>query len=88
MAHIRKAQTPTLIAHGEKDLRVPVGQGYELYRGLEMRGVPVKLVLYPREPHGLREREHQLDYINRALNWYDKYVKDGQKMDNADSASE
>lgn len=81
MAYIRNAQTPTLIAHGEKDLRVPVSQSYELYRGLEMRDVPVELVTYPREPHGLREREHQLDYMNRALDWFNKYVKGETKME-------
>jgi len=75
MAHIRNARTPTLIAHGTKDLRVPVSQSHELYRGLEMRKVPVELVLYPREPHGLLERAHQLDYMKRALEWYDRYVK-------------
>ena len=75
LAHIRNAQTPTLICHGEKDLRVPLGQGKELYRALTIRNVPTELVIYPREPHGLRERAHQLDFINRVLNWYDKYLK-------------
>ncbi len=75
LAHIRNAQTPTLICHGERDLRVPLGQGKELYRGLTIRNVPTELVIYPREPHGLRERAHQLDFINRVLNWYDKYLK-------------
>jgi dipeptidyl aminopeptidase/acylaminoacyl peptidase len=75
MAHIRNANTPTLIANGEKDLRVPINQSYELYRGLEMRNVPVEFIIYPREKHGLQEREHRLDYMHRALNWFDKYVK-------------
>jgi len=88
MAYIRNAQTPTLIAHGEKDLRVPVSQSYELYRGLEMLDVPVELVTYPREPHGLREREHQLDYMNRALTWFNRYVKGETKMEGVSPASE
>lgn len=75
MAHIKKARTSTLIAHGEKDLRVPISQGWELYRGLKVKDVPTEFVIYPREPHGLRERAHQLDFINRALDWFDRYVK-------------
>ncbi|MFQ5751342.1 MAG: alpha/beta fold hydrolase, partial [bacterium] len=75
MAHINNARTPTLIAHGERDLRVPLSQGWELYTALKIKGVPTEFVIYPREPHGLRERAHQLDYINRALNWFDRYVK-------------
>jgi dipeptidyl aminopeptidase/acylaminoacyl peptidase len=75
MAHIKNAKTPTLIAHGSNDKRVPVGQAWELYRGLKHMGVPTELVIYPREPHGLRERAHKLDYLDRVLNWFDRYVK-------------
>jgi len=75
VAHINKARTPTLIAHGEKDLRVPVSQGWELYTALKVKGVPTEFVIYPREPHGLTERAHQLDYLNRVLRWFDRYVK-------------
>ncbi len=74
LKYLQNAQTPTLIAHGERDLRVPTGQAYELYRGLKHVGVPTQLVIYPREPHGLRERAHQLDYNRRALAWYQRYL--------------
>jgi dipeptidyl aminopeptidase/acylaminoacyl peptidase len=88
MAHIRNAQTPTLIANGEKDLRVPKNQSYELYRGLEMRNVPVEFVIYPREQHGLKEREHQLDYMYRVLNWFDKYVLKGNQKKEVSTTSD
>ena len=32
--------TPTLIQHGENDVRVPISQGYELYNALKRQGVP------------------------------------------------
>ncbi|MFQ6618631.1 MAG: alpha/beta fold hydrolase, partial [Fidelibacterota bacterium] len=75
LSHIKNSRTPTLIAHGERDARVPVSQGWELYRGLKSMGVDVEFIIYPREPHGLREREHQIDFINRVLEWYDRYLK-------------
>lgn len=75
MAHIRNAKIPTLIAHGSKDKRVPLGQSWEFYRGLKHAGVPTEFVIYPREPHGLRERAHKLDYLNRVIEWFDRYVK-------------
>ena len=53
MSHIDKATTPTLILHGANDERVPVGQAYELYRGLKDRGKTTELVFYPREGHGI-----------------------------------
>ncbi|NIM48027.1 MAG: prolyl oligopeptidase family serine peptidase [Gemmatimonadales bacterium] len=72
--HIQNARTPTLIGHGERDLRVPTGQAFELYRGLKHMKVPTELVIYPREPHGLRERAHQIDFNRRALEWYLRYL--------------
>ncbi len=73
--YIRNAKTPTLIGHGERDLRVPTGQAYELYRGLKHMKVPTELIIYPREPHGLRERAHQIDFCRRMVKWYEKYLK-------------
>ena len=75
LAHIIKAKTPTLVIHGMKDDRVHPEQGLELYQALKIKGVDTELVLYPREPHGINERPHQLDYIDRLVGWYNKYVK-------------
>lgn len=75
VAHIGKANTPTLVAHGERDLRVPLGQGQELFRNLKFKGTPVEMVVYPRAGHGLGESQHRLDYAKRVLKWFDKWVK-------------
>ena len=71
----RNAKTPTLILQGDADTTDPPGQSQELYRGLKHYGVETQLVMYPREPHGLREEKHLLDRLNRMLAWYEKYVK-------------
>ncbi len=73
MAWITKAKTPTLILHGQADDRVPPGQGQELYLGLKKLGVPTEFVTYPREPHGFREPNHQVDKIERELAWFAKW---------------
>jgi len=73
--HITKVITPTLILHGDSDARVHPAQGAEMYRALKVLGVPVQFVRYPREPHGLKERAHQIDLLNRLLDWYTKYLK-------------
>lgn len=75
VAHINNAKTPMLIGHGMVDERVHPEQSIQLYQSLRLKGVPVELVLYPREPHGLRERAHQLDYMKRVVEWFDRYVK-------------
>lgn len=75
LSHINKANTPTLIIHGLKDDRVHPEQSMELWQALKIKGVDTELVLYPREPHGLIERTHKLDYMKRLVGWYNQYVK-------------
>ena len=73
MAGVTKVKTPTLILHGQADERVPTSQGQELYLGLKKLGVPTEFVTYPREPHGFREPNHQVDKIERELAWFAKW---------------
>lgn len=72
---LKNAKRPTLILQGEADTTDPLGQSQELYRGLKHYGVESELVIYPREPHGLREEKHLLDRLNRILAWYDAHMK-------------
>jgi dipeptidyl aminopeptidase/acylaminoacyl peptidase len=74
MFHVKDVKTPTLIQHGEADLRVPVSQGYELYNALKRQGVPTKMVVYPRQPHAIQEPRLQLDAMVRNLEWFDRWV--------------
>jgi dipeptidyl aminopeptidase/acylaminoacyl peptidase len=71
---LKNATTPTLILQGDADTIDPLGQSQELYRGLKRYNVPTELVIYPREPHGLREEKHLLDRLNRIVAWYDQYL--------------
>lgn len=75
MFQVKGVKTPTLILHGEKDDRVPISQGYELYNALKRQGCPTKMVTYPRTPHGIQEPKLLLDAMNRNVEWFDKYVK-------------
>ena len=74
MTYIKNAKTPTLILHGQADTRVPVGQAQELYQGLKKNDVPVELVFFPREPHGLQEPRHQVDKLKREYTFLTRYA--------------
>lgn len=74
ISYLDQVTTPTLILHGEADLRVPVSQSHELFNGLRFLGKDAQMVTYPREPHIFTEREHQVDSLTRMLNWYDSHV--------------
>lgn len=75
MFNIKGVKTPTLIQHGEKDERVPLSQGMELYNALKRQGCTTKMVIYPRTPHGIEEPRLLVDCMERNLEWFDKYVK-------------
>jgi dipeptidyl aminopeptidase/acylaminoacyl peptidase len=75
LAHINTAKTPMLIVHGGADTRVPLSQSEEMYNALKLRKVPVQMVVYKRQPHGILEREAKIDFMNRTLTWFKEYVK-------------
>ncbi|MEP7339776.1 MAG: S9 family peptidase [Acidobacteriota bacterium] len=81
LSYLINAKTPTLIFHGEKDERVPLGQSQETYRTLKRLGVTTQLVIYPDQGHGLLVPSYQLDKIRRELAWIEKYLmgKTGQE---------
>jgi dipeptidyl aminopeptidase/acylaminoacyl peptidase len=73
--YVAAVRTPTLILHGEEDARVHPAQGMEYFRALKSLGVPVRFVRYPREKHGFEERAHQIDVMQRIVDWFDRYLK-------------
>ncbi len=74
ITYVKNVKTPTMLLQGEDDTTDPIGQSQQFYRGLKRYNVPSDLVLYPREPHGLREEKHLVDRLTRILAWYDKYL--------------
>lgn len=75
MFNVKGVSTPTLIQHGEEDRRVPISQGYELYTALVRQKVPAKMVVYPRQPHGIQEPKLIKDAMERNLEWFDRWIK-------------
>ena len=70
-----RVKTPVLILHGEKDERVPLSQATGFHRALREHHVPSEFVVYPREPHGISERAHQIDVLKRVRTWYDRWLR-------------
>jgi dipeptidyl aminopeptidase/acylaminoacyl peptidase len=61
-----RLNVPVLIAHGEKDPRVPVAQSRNLARALERRGAVLESVFYPEGVHGFTRPEDSLDFLRRV----------------------
>jgi len=82
---VHKVKTPTLIHVGEKDPRVPAAHSRALFRSLyRYLKVPTELIVYPGEPHGLRQYRHRKAKMLWDVAWLDHYVlgrKPGAKPD-------
>lgn len=72
-----KFKTPSLIIHGQLDYRVPVGQGFELFRTLQHKGVDSKMVYYPDENHWILKQNNSIFWYSEVQKWIEKYVKPG-----------
>jgi dipeptidyl aminopeptidase/acylaminoacyl peptidase len=74
MFNVKGVSTPTMIQHGEADVRVPISQGYEFYNALKVKGVPTRMLVLPRQPHGPNEPKMQLAVMKANLEWFEKYI--------------
>jgi len=76
LAYVANVKTPTMIMTGEEDLRTPIGQSEEFYRGLKRLKKPTLLVRMPEEYHGWRRPSHRLLQQLYLLAWFEKHRTD------------
>lgn len=69
--------TPALIIHGQLDYRVPVGQGFELFRTLQTRGIDSRLIYYPDENHWILKPNNSLYWYEQVRKWVEQYAAPG-----------
>jgi acylaminoacyl-peptidase len=84
LTYLPAATTPVLVVHWEGDLRVPIGQGEELYTALRLLGKEAELVRYPGGFHVLRTPSQGVDMARRILAWdqqHDVRPKKRQRLD-------
>ena len=74
MFNVKGVTTPTIIQQGDADVRVPISQGYEFYHALKEQGVPTRMLVLPRQPHGPTEPKMQLAAMKANLEWFEKYL--------------
>jgi dipeptidyl aminopeptidase/acylaminoacyl peptidase len=75
MFNVKNIRTPAQILHGERDARVPLSQGQELYIALKRLDVPTEMIVYPRMPHGLQEPKFIADAGQRMIDWFNRQLK-------------
>jgi dipeptidyl aminopeptidase/acylaminoacyl peptidase len=74
ITYIKQASTPTLIVVGDRDGECPAPQSFEFWHALHDLHVPAQLVVYPNEGHGFVNPAHRRDVLERAIDWFARYM--------------
>jgi dipeptidyl aminopeptidase/acylaminoacyl peptidase len=69
--------TPALIIHGQLDYRVPVGQGFEIFRTLQHRGIESRMVYYPDENHWILKPNNSIRWYQEVQDWITRFAEPG-----------
>jgi dipeptidyl aminopeptidase/acylaminoacyl peptidase len=75
--HLDRIGTPVLLLHGSEDRAVRSPTADQVFVSLRRLGKTVEYAKYQGEGHSAVtwSHVHQLDYINRILDWFDKYLR-------------
>jgi len=74
--YVKSVKTPTLVIHGEKDFRVPVGQGLQMFTALQRLGVPSRLLYFPDEGHFITKPQNARLWWETVLDWIDHWIQE------------
>jgi dipeptidyl aminopeptidase/acylaminoacyl peptidase len=73
LTYAGRVETPTLMLNSRDDRRCPLPMGKAFHQALRSAGVPTGIVIYPNEPHGIRQPRHRADKLERILNWFEEH---------------
>jgi dipeptidyl aminopeptidase/acylaminoacyl peptidase len=74
ISFIKQVKTPTLVVVGDRDGECPAPQSFEFWHALRDQNVPTQFVVYPNEGHGFVDPAHRRDVMERAVEWFAKYM--------------
>lgn len=71
---VGRIATPMLVVHGERDYRVPVGEGLALWTDLRRHGVEAAYLHFPDEHHWVLSPQHARLWYDTVLAFLDHHV--------------
>jgi dipeptidyl aminopeptidase/acylaminoacyl peptidase len=72
-AHMIK--TPLLIAHGENDIRVPIGEARQIIKAIQDNNGTVDSLIFPDEGHIISKQSNRIALYRKIVEFFDKYLK-------------
>ena len=73
--YAKNFKTPTLVIHGQKDYRLDVSQGFDLFTTLQMEGVPSEMLYFPDEGHWVQKPQNSQLWYKTVNDWVDRWTK-------------
>ncbi len=80
MLSIKNAKTPTLVIHSQKDYRLDVSEGLQLFTALQRLGVPSKMLYFPDEGHWVLKPQNSKLWYDEVGAWCDRWTKPGNGL--------
>jgi dipeptidyl aminopeptidase/acylaminoacyl peptidase len=75
MLAIKNAKTPTLVIHSQRDYRLDLSEGLQLFTALQLRGVPSKFLYFPDEGHWVLKPQNSQLWYETVNDWVDRWTK-------------
>ncbi|MBB5342256.1 alpha/beta hydrolase family protein [Tunturibacter empetritectus] len=75
MLSIENAKTPTLVVHSQRDYRLDVSEGFQLFTALQRQNVPSKMLYFPDEGHWVLKPQNSKLWYETVGDWCDKWTK-------------
>jgi dipeptidyl aminopeptidase/acylaminoacyl peptidase len=73
--YAKNFKTPTLVVHGQRDYRLDVSEGFQLFTTLQMEGVLSKMLYFPDEGHWVLKPQNSRLWYQTVNDWVDQWVK-------------
>jgi dipeptidyl aminopeptidase/acylaminoacyl peptidase len=73
--YAKNFKTPTLVIHGQRDYRLDVSEGFQLFTTLQMEGVPSKMLYFPDEGHWVQKPQNAQLWYKTVNDWVDQWLK-------------
>jgi len=67
-------KTPTLVIHGQRDYRLDVSEGFQLFTTLQRLGVPSKMLYFLDEGHWVLKPQNSQLWYKTVNDWVDHWV--------------
>ena len=75
MLAIQNAKTPTLVVHSQRDYRLDVSEGFQLFTALQRLNVPSKMLYFPDEGHWVLKPQNSKLWYETVGDWCDRWTK-------------